>query len=681
MTFDPRGRADRSPPIFDYSDVDAKETSRAWKRFLEGRDSPSLPVTGVRPVIYRSWLRSNSTGIRPEQYAAPTLDGSPSNAISKHDNADMRRATQNSLVQIGQLLSGAEAILILTDRDGVILDTVGDGSTMDKANRINLRVGGIWSEQASGTNGIGTALWAGHPVFVHGEEHFCEGMKAWSCAAAPIRDPVDHSIIGAINLSGLTSIFQKHNAAFAATAAREIEIALEREQSLLNMRLLEAIIGSVPMQSDGVGEGIAVVDRFGRLIFNRNCAALPQFAASGPPMQTGTRLLDLEAGLSEDSILSALPADHDCKEIRLINIDGAVKGAALVFKPSHNRSPRSRPDLPALPGTIIPGSDLKIVGQSPAILAALDAATRMAAANSTILIEGQTGVGKQLFARLIHAEMDPGNRAGFAPINCGAISQAILDEGLAARRAAQSASRRTHDDPAQSPAQTPVLILDEIGELPADFQTHLLHVLENWATENATQGRHTETPRSISLTNRAMLDEIAAGRFRRDLFYRLGAMTLKIPPLKDRGEDILLIAEHYNRKISADTGRGLLTLRSDVQEALMTHDWPGNVRELRNVISGLHFMSKERTVTLTDLPQEVVMRRTASLADADTGPPQPDLTQDHPMALKDAELRMIRAAITAQHGNLSRVAAVLGISRPTLYRKIQGYGITVGRSG
>ena len=113
------------------------------------------------------------------------------------------------------------------------------------------------AKRPPGTNGIGTALWAGQPVFVHGEEHFCEGMKAWSCAAAPIRDPVDQSIIGAINLSGLTSIFQKHNAAFAATAAREIEIALEREQSLLNMRLLEAIIGSVPMQSDGFGEGIA----------------------------------------------------------------------------------------------------------------------------------------------------------------------------------------------------------------------------------------------------------------------------------------------------------------------------------------------------------------------------------------------------------------------------------------
>jgi sigma-54 dependent transcriptional regulator, acetoin dehydrogenase operon transcriptional activator AcoR len=672
MTSDMQGRAQRSQPIFDCSEIDARETSRAWKRFLEGRDSPSIPVTGVRPVIYRSWVRSNSTGIRPEQYAAPTLDGSSAKGRSKHDNSDMRRATQKSLAQIGEMLSGAEAILILTDRDGVILDTVGDGSTLDKASRINLRVGGIWSEDASGTNGIGTALWAGQPVFVHGEEHFCEGMKAWSCAAAPIRDPVDQSIIGAINLSGLTSIFQKHNAAFAATAAREIEIALEREQSLLNMRLLEAIIGSVPMQSDALGEGIAVVDRFGRLIFNRNCESIPQFATSGPVMKAGAKLLDLRAGLSEDSILSALPTDHACQEIRLINVDGTVKGAALVFKASRSRL--TRPGPAPLPGTAIPGTDLTIVGRSPAIREALDAAGRMAAADAAVLIEGQTGVGKQLFARLIHAQMDADNRSPFVPINCGAISQAILDAGLSAWRT-PPLNRRPDRETKQ-----PTLILDEIGELPADFQTHLLHVLEDRAKDGTGSDGRTGALRSISLTNRAMLDEIAAGRFRRDLFYRLGAITLQIPPLKDRGEDILLISEHYNRKISSETGRAPLTLRSDVQEALMTHDWPGNVRELRNVISGLHFMAKDRTVTLIDLPREVVMRRVATLSETDAGSVRPDPAREHPVALKDAESMMIRAALTAQRGNLSRVASVLGISRPTLYRKILTYGIVVGRS-
>lgn len=638
-------------PMFDYAEVDAKETSRAWARFLSDRDAPSLPMRGVRSVIYQSWVRSNSTGIKPEQFAAPTLDSEPQSSKSRHDNSDMRRATQKSLTQIGAMLFGAEAILMLTDRDGVILDTVGDASTMDKANRINLRVGGIWSETASGTNGIGTALWAGQPVFVHGEEHFCEAMKSWSCAAAPIRDPLDQSIIGAINLSGLTSIFQKHNAAFAATAAREIEIALEREQSLLNMRLLEAIVGTIPMQTGNPGEGIAVVDRYGRMIFHRNCASAQQFQDKEMALRAGARFLDLHADLSEDSILAALPPDHGCQDIRLIKIDGAVKGAALVFTATPSRRAIPARQV-ALPGIVIPGGDLKIVGQSDAIKEALDAANRLAAANLPILIEGQTGVGKELFARLIHSRMSNGQKHPFAPVNCVAITQVLVDLAL---------------HPTSALTGRAPLILDELGELPAEIQPFLLHALEE---RGKAEG---QALRIVSLTNRVMLDEVVAGRFRRDLFYRLGTMTLEIPPLKYRGEDILLIAEHYNRKFSADTGREVLILRSDVQEALMTHSWPGNVRELRNVISGLRFLAKDRTVLLTDLPREVIQRSVAPLPDmADPGPTPPTA----PVALKDAESTLIRAALTAHHGNFSRAARVLGISRPTLYRKMQTYGIT-----
>ncbi len=652
MGSDIQQRANRSRLMFDYTEVDAKQTSRAWNRFVADRDAPHVPMSGVRSVIYQSWLRSTSTGIKPEQYAAPTLDTSSQTHKSKHDNAELRRATQESLLHIGSMLNGAEAILLLTDRDGVILDTVGDSSTLDKANRINLRVGGIWSEQASGTNGIGTALWAGQPVFVHGEEHFCEGMKAWSCACAPIRDPVDRTIIGAINLSGLTTIFQKHNAAFAATAAREIEIALEREQSLLHLHLLESVIGTIPMQSSSMDEGIAVVDRFGRLIFNRNCDGLPQFARPGATVKNGVKLFDLSSELSEASILAALPVDHSCQEIRLINIDGKAKGAALVFKPP-NPATRSPVRLAPLPGIALRGTDLKIVGKSDAILEALDTANRIATSRLPILIQGQTGVGKELFARLIHSHLPP---QLFAAINCGAVSVAAIDAALQG---------------AMSAVCSPTLVLDEIGELPPSIQPFLLRALDDCST-----GQSIDKPglAVISLTNRVMLDEVEAGRFRRDLFYRLGTVTLTIPPLCDRNDDILLIAEHYNRKISIETGRDVLILRSDAQEALMTHSWPGNVRELRNVISGLHYLSKSRTISIIDLPQEIVQRRTTALAD-----PTPE--SGNPESLKDAESQMIRATLTAQHGNLSRTAAMLGISRPTLYRKMDAYNISARKPG
>ncbi len=650
-----------SRPGFDFADVDPQETSKAWNKFLANRNAPSLPLTGVRSVIYQSWVRSNTTGIKPDQFAAPSLERNTPISKSTYDHAELRRATRASLTQIGELLSGAEAMLILTDADGVILETVGDSSTLTKASKINLSVGGLWSEHASGTNGIGTALWAGQPVYVHGEEHFCEGMKAWSCAAAPIRDPIDRGIIGVINLSGLTRIFQKHNAAFAATVARDIEVALEHEQALLNMRLMEAIGGLSPTRNNEPRDGLAVVDRFGRLIFNRNSGL--EVGRSDRDLGLGARFLDLRDGLSEEKILASLPADHGCKDIQLIHLNGEVKGAALMFKAAHIAFERPKPlPSPASPGVIITGSDLKIVGRSDAILEALDTVDRIACVNTPTLIEGETGVGKELFARLIHSRMVPGQTSPFHTVNCAALTSQMLNEGVLLAPAKGSL--------------VPVC-LDEIGELPVDMQPFLLRLLEDRMTGLQGPGETDQTVRVLSLTNRVLLDEVEAGRFRRDLFYRLSTVILKVPPLRDRGDDILLIADHFNRKISTETGRDLLVFAAEVQGALMTHLWPGNVRELRNLIARLHYLAKSRNVALADLPQEITAPVRPKSPDSHAAQAQ-DRRLASTMSLKHAEVILIENSLVQHNGNISKAALSLGISRPTLYRKIQTLGIAGG---
>jgi len=250
----------------------------------------------------------------PEQCAAPSLHRNTKISKTTYHQALPPRATHAAMLQIGELLSGAEAMLFLTDRDGVILDTVGDKPTLAKASAINLSVGGIWSGDASGTNGIGTALWTGQPTFVHSDENYREGMKTWSCAAAPIRDPQDPSIIGVSNLSGPTTIFQKHNSAIAASLTQDIKVALEHEQSLLNIHLMEAIIGKYPARAPGVNDGLAIVDRFGRLIFNRNDGA--KVGRSDKELRLGARFLDIPDGTTEESILASLPWGHGCQEIR-----------------------------------------------------------------------------------------------------------------------------------------------------------------------------------------------------------------------------------------------------------------------------------------------------------------------------------------------------------------------------
>ncbi|MDZ4395379.1 MAG: sigma 54-interacting transcriptional regulator [Cypionkella sp.] len=660
MTSDQRSALKAARPGIDFTDVDPRETSRAWNKFLSNRNAPSLPMTGVRSLIYQSWVRSNTTGIKPDQFAAPSLERSGMAAKSSHDQAELRRAARASMMRIGDLLSGAEAMLLLTDRDGLILEAVGDNSTLSKASKINLSVGGLWSEHASGTNGIGTALWTGQPVYVHGEEHFCEGMKAWSCAAAPIRDPIDQSIIGVVNLSGLTRIFQKHNAAFAATAARDIELVLQQEQSLLNIRLMEASIGSLPGQAMDNADGFAIIDRFGRLIFSRNSGV--NIGRPDQELGLGAHFLELPDGISEAKIAAALPSAHCCNDIRLIEIDGMIKGAALAFRQSPNAShpaPMRQPSTPALPGVLIGTTGLKIVGESEAILQALDTAKRIASANEPTLIEGQTGVGKELFARLIHSRLSPESGRCFRTVNCGAMTPKMFGDALL--------------HPLEAEGTEP-LCLDEIGETSAETQLYLLRILEEHSA--CLNGPHppAQSLRVLSLTNRAMRDEVEAGRFRRDLFYRLSTVVLTIPPLHARGEDVLLIAEHYIRKISMETGRDRLQLAPEVQDALMAHVWPGNVRELRNLVSGLHVLAKSRMVTLADLPPEIT---TPTLPNAGLIDPADAQDQLLPIgaSLKHAEIRLIENALKHHHGNLSKAAIALGISRPTLYRKIEAYGI------
>ncbi|MGB5871201.1 MAG: sigma 54-interacting transcriptional regulator, partial [Albidovulum sp.] len=285
---------------------------------------------------------------------------------------------------------------------------------------------------------------------------------------------------------------------------------------------------------------------------------------------------------------------------------------------------------------------------------------QIAEVNTPTLIEGQTGVGKELFARLIHSRIN--SSAPFAAVNCGALTQPMFQSGLPL----------PHLDDTSG---ADLLCLDEVGELPLEVQPFLLRVLEDRISHPADADQPLAGAHVLSLTNRVLLDEVKAGRFRHDLFYRISTIIIRIPPLCERGEDVLLIADHYNHRVSDESGRDPLVLSLDVQDALMAHSWPGNVRELRNVITSLHYLAKSRQVTLSDLPREMIAPKTPS----DRVNPVADVLAQSAagtQSLKGAEATLIEQALSTHHGNMSQTAIALGISRPTLYRKMHAYGIT-----
>ncbi len=655
----------RNRGLSDPTDIDHRRVNRAWERHQAGLATEG-EAGGVRPVIHQSWARSTSAGIDPQRHEAPAAKDAAEVERLRQANRALSRAARGSLDKIGRMLHGAEAMLILTNEQGLVVDAIGDPKTLAAGRKINLHAGALWNEHAVGTNGIGTALWAGEPMFVHGSEHYVETLKDWSCAAAPIRNPIDQSVIGAVDLSGLTKIFRHHNTAFAAAAAGEIQAALTQALNEERIRLLEALIEQVPVA--GSEDGILILDRSGRVLHRAGFERL--ILTDGTEMDTrmGHRLVHLAGEPSADAVAAALPSTLTCRGVSNLSIDGEVRGMAVIVDcgRSAKRPGAAVPHPRGLSAPRpVPGS--QIVAESPGMLEAIDLARRVARVNAPVLVQGETGTGKELFARLIHTENAGARDTPFVAINCGAISRELFGGELFGHvDGAFTGAVKEGKAGKLEQANGGVFCLDEIGEMPLEIQPYLLRVLEERVLYRIGDSRARPfDARLVALTNRDLRAEAQAGRFRQDLYYRIGAVTVQVPPLRERGDDVLLLLEHFNRRIAAEFGLIPLRFSAETRDLFLRYAWPGNVRELRNLVQRLHPLSRHRDIGVADLPPEIV----AEPRVPDCGVPEGR------GSLKDAERTMILRAIAEHHGNLSRVADTLGITRPTLYRKLKVYNI------
>lgn len=668
MTYPISGLQDQTGMFDDW--LDERTTMRAWEDFLTYRDLDHSRTTGVRREILESWSRSLISGIDATAALAPLEEIEERLEDARQRNAGLLVAARETFEKIAPFLSDANALLILTDAEGLVLDQIGDLRTHDAARSIHLVQGGKWDEAAIGTNGIGTAIRSGRPTLVHAYEHFCQGVKGWTCAAAPVRDPVDQHIIGAVDLSGPPSIFRPHNMAMIASIAREIETVLADRQKMRRVRLLEAFLDSGSAQSSR--DAVVILDQCGRVMYHRIPSPLPDQIF--PRIMLGQQFIPLSCSMSEQDIAQATPPHLRPSGISRLFLDGEFSGAALIL-PSRPAAAPSRPIASAEAFRIPPraGADkdeLLMIGQAPKFTTAIDIARRTAAAGSMVLIQGETGVGKELFARLIHSSAPHKGRAPFVTLNCGAVSAELFGAELFGYAPGAFTGATRDGRPGKfEQADGGVLCLDEIGEMPLELQPYLLRVLEQRAVYRIGCSKRRQIDvQLVAMTNRDLRREVETGRFRRDLYYRIGAMTIEVPPLRDRSGDVPALADHFNRAMAGRLGREPLILSEEAAQLLATYDWPGNVREMRNLFERLHLMASGNMVTADDLP--------AAFRDfADKGPVPLLRSEPDPTNLTDVEEQAIRRALAAEDGNLTRVALVLGISRPTLYRKLKTYGI------
>ncbi len=302
------------------------------------------------------------------------------------------------------------------------------------------------------------------------------------------------------------------------------------------------------------------------------------------------------------------------------------------------------------------------IGNSAAFRQVVETATHAAPSMATVLVLGESGTGKELLARLIH-ERSLRSKGPFIAVNCAALPESILESELFGHERGAFTGAIARKDGRFAKAAGGTLFLDEIGELSQSVQVKLLRVLQEGEYEPVGGDTVRADVRVVAATNRDLLGEVQAGRFREDLYYRLDVIAITAPPLRARREDIPLLVDHFLALYAAKNGRSRLTVARPVLERFLDYAWPGNVRELENVVERAVVLARGEEMTLADLP-EALTRQSVSFPN--------ELRFSIGTPLAEVELRVIRETLRHARGDKSLAAQLLGISTRTIYRKLDG---------
>ncbi len=312
----------------------------------------------------------------------------------------------------------------------------------------------------------------------------------------------------------------------------------------------------------------------------------------------------------------------------------------------------------------------QIIAQSPKMTELLKTVDKIAASNASVLIEGESGTGKELIARRIH-ELSSRKQQPFIAVHCAALTETLLASELFGHEKGAFTGAADRKKGRFERADHGSLFLDEIGEISKDTQVKLLRVLQEGEFERVGGTKTIKVDvRLIAATNKTLLDEVQQQKFREDLYYRINVIYLKVPPLRDRKEDIAPLVNAFIRQYAALNTKKIRGITQDALEALVEYNWPGNIRELRNIVERMIVLSSGDMLTLEQIPEDIRQGRPPS-AGANGNASLQGISR-----ITDAEKELIQKALQETRGNKSTAAEKLGISRRTLYRKLEEYKLT-----
>lgn len=630
-----------------------------------------------KDIIRKSHERSRIFGIKEQQKAPRKILGEEELKALLQTESELRTIAKPIINDFYRLLESTGFIIILTDDEGCVLDVMGDEDTIERARNSNIFPGACLNEENIGTNAMGTAIKENAPVQISAKEHFIQAFHVWTCSAAPIHDS-DGNLIGTLNFTADKDKVHPHTLGLVVAAVRAIENSLKnnRINSLLAESQQQAFsimnhltFGVMTISNEGLIEWIndfACV-RFNirrTLLINKHIENyLPNWNDLKEELNSRGKILDTEVHFSNTMIKES----YNLSGFTIKNPEGEVIGSVITFREME----RIIRLVNKYTGMEARFTFNDIIGKSDSIKEVIEYARTVADSSSTVLIQGDSGTGKEVFAQSIHNASSRSNY-GFVALNCGAIAPNLIESELFGydHGAFTGAKKGGHPGKFEL-ANHGTLFLDEIGEMPVDMQVRLLRAIQEGSFTRVGGEKPIKVDvRIIAATNKNLKDEIDRGNFRLDLYYRLSVIPLRIPSLSERRDDIMPMVKYFLQKKSLKLKKKIPALSEETKKILMEYSWPGNIRELENFIEKTVLL--EGKISFDPIKKSVYNTGTT------------ENREEHFLGfsdneklpnLEEIEKKAILSYLAIFDKNITKVAKTLNISRNTLYLKMKKYGI------
>lgn len=591
--------------------------------------------------ILRSWQRCESSGLDVAKTRKVDLLSERELRDRRQENEALHRQSRSELEALRRVAARHDSVAIVADADGFILESIGADGFTQRASQVALCAGGLWSEKARGTNGIGAVLMEMKPLTVQGSEHYLEQHRFLDCAAAPIINPCG-TIAGVLNLSAPASRAGTHALDLVELAVDQIEHRFF-DQPAKDAQTLR--VHTDPQLLGTVHEAILVFDANRLCAANRHAISLLGLSWEGVGSIFFNQLFDISKG-SIDAIRSSgrirdrsgqlLYCTHDAPPLKVYAVPAGVGVQQKASKP------------------IFDVATLKDV----------ERANRVLSSGLPALVTGETGCGKEMFSRQVHALSARAN-APFVAVNCAALPETLIESELFGyEEGAFTGARKKGSKGLLREADGGFLLLDEIGDMPLPMQARLLRVLQDREITPLGTSQSVRVDFSlICATHRNLPEMVAAGKFRQDLYYRISQFHVHLLPLRERTDLPRVIDQHWQQISSGDPA---YSLARETAELLAAYKWPGNYRQLAGTFRAMLALAEPfMPVQPSALPSDILSSIT------ETDPDQiEDASAPHQRDFDQMTCDILKGALERNGGNISRAARSLGISRGTFYRRL-----------